>query len=72
MNKIYSLRLVDGYLRGRVNGLDLILSAPTYFNPHSGLLYTRCESYIVMSYQGNQYQTIEFIQDQLNQVWETV
>jgi hypothetical protein len=72
MIKIYELKIVNNKLMGKVSpDRWRVLKKVVYFNSLSGLLYTANNGYIVMSYaEGEQYLVDEFIQEQLDEVWE--
>jgi len=75
MRQIFNLQLSpDSELYGETeNGRMIKLSRATYFNARTGLLYTTKCGYVVVSYApGQQFIVDEFIQEQLDEVWQMV
>ncbi len=73
MRKIYNLRLAmignQVRLQGECVPGQAFTIYPVYFNSHNGLMYTAKASYIVMSYQDNEFDVDEYIQSQVANVW---
>ncbi len=74
MLKVYEVEYgFDNLLGVDENGQLIKLGVPVYYNSFNGLLYTDHGSYVIISfYPGEEYQTNEYINQCLTQIWAYV